>query len=554
MVCQFLDVIGMEAATLGPLSHPCLMKILELRNPDLYELIGCNDLSRLVLRRSEHGILNLLRSNYSLVDYCMGGTITALHLAVIWPKGLSLLIEHGGEYIQSIINGCNGSLSPLHYAMYLAEVDSIVLLLNAGASISPQVFHGLDCIHPVERAEKITHVVVESFARQCKDLLQMALQYLPTETIEKLELRNEELLDDKALIVAKALRQQRVPIPAAYDFLEHGSVYHSGNLTARIAQKFFEVGFCKISSRLHGHTPLMNQAQLFNNLKVFLDLASWFKDHGDNFHAPVHVPNDISHSRSMMKNDITPYGNPSRSSSTTHFLMFRLGELIYECLYHPNLQQECIRNHPLIPSLFGDDITDSCACYCAAQGCTPTSKFFISIVDQARYLGHDKYVRLFGMIQLVEPTIPKNDKYRVSLEYIRLATHWHLGMRHTCCQLKGYHDYRGQKTLVRFLDKNEIDEIQGEERYLAQQLETLVEEFEKKFRELNVPLSQFMEEYQFPRLEEIRKERGELSSNELQAIRETGVVLHDDEEEEEEKEESFDVFLSTCIRAVMLSA
>ncbi|KAI1805162.1 hypothetical protein F4811DRAFT_570343 [Daldinia bambusicola] len=544
MVYHFLHILDTEITTLRGLSHSRLMRILELGNPEVYELIDCNDLSRLILQRCEPGILNLLRSNHSLIDYCTAGGVTALHFAVPWPKGLLLLIDHGGASVQSIINSCGHYISPLDYALRLRKVDSVAVLLDAGASIHPSIF--LVLASPVKQDEvfeKMIHVVVESLARQRRDLLRIALQYLPTDIIEELQLRNERLLDDKAFAVVEALRRHHVPIPTTCDFLEPGSVYHWDGLTARIAQKLFEAGFYNISSRLRGYTPLMMQilrsSSLVPNFCVLFQLVSWFKGHGADFHTPVDIPGDISRTHDAVGTGIASYVNPPRPP--IHFLMSKLGAALngqigYGIWYHlgrfpkyKDLSQIFTANQPILATLFGDEPTDSCVCYCAAHGCTPASKYLIPILEKVTLSGCAPYTASgIKAIRLGELMIPENKKSKVLLEYIRLITHWGLGMRHTCCRLSVCPNLRDGGNLVQVLDTSEVQEIREEERYLAKQLETLVDEFEKKFQDLNIPLSQFMEEYMIPRLEEVRNEQDELSADELYAIRETGVILYED--------------------------
>ncbi|KAI1467891.1 uncharacterized protein F4812DRAFT_459172 [Daldinia caldariorum] len=530
ILTHFMGILETEPAPFDRLSDYQVVNILRWRNPELCELIKCNDLTRLVLRRCKPDILDLLRSNHSLIDYNAGPKLTTLHFAVPWPEGLSLLIENAGEPIQSIINGFDGYNSPLHYAINLGELNSVALLLNAGASIDPETFSYLSklLIEQGEPAEKIMHVVVESLARQRRDLLRIALQYLPKDTIEELQLRNERLLDDKAFAVVEALRRQHAPISTAYEFLKPGSVYHWEYLTARIARKLFEVGFCNINSRLQGYTPLMIQILTAPAYEDYiLELIVWFKNHGADFHTPVDIPPDISPAHDAVKTGITTYVSPPRPP--IHFLMFRLGRKLTYISEYEDPGQIFTANQPVLSSFFGDDTTDSCICYCAAHGCTPTSKFLIAILEQIRYYRDNGDINeTLRVIRCGEPVISEENKSKVSLEYIRLITHWSLGMRHTCCHLDDSPELEQGCNLVHVLDIGEIQEIREEERYLAKRLETLVDEFEKRFQELNVPLSRFMEEYMIPRLEEVKEERDELSAEELHAIRETGVILYED--------------------------
>ncbi|OTA67266.1 hypothetical protein K449DRAFT_389985 [Hypoxylon sp. EC38] len=101
-----------------------------------------------------------------------------------------------------------------------------------------------------------------------------------------------------------------------------------------------------------------------------------------------------------------------------------------------------------------------------------------------------------------------------------------LGMSHTCC----WYGCLGlenslEEGLLHLRDPEEVDEIREEDRHLAKLLETLMEEFQAKLFEMNVPLSKFVEEYWWPRMREVEKEQYGLSASELHAIREIGVVL-----------------------------
>ncbi len=62
------------------------------------------------------------------------------------------------------------------------------------------------------------------------------------------------------------------------------------------------------------------------------------------------------------------------------------------------------------------------------------------------------------------------------------------------------------------MDTGEIEEIHEEDRHMAELLEDLMDEFEVKFSEMNVPLQQFMESYWLPRMQKVKEERGEMSA------------------------------------------
>ncbi|KAF7553623.1 hypothetical protein G7Z17_g3484 [Cylindrodendrum hubeiense] len=75
------------------------------------------------------------------------------------------------------------------------------------------------------------------------------------------------------------------------------------------------------------------------------------------------------------------------------------------------------------------------------------------------------------------------------------------------------------------MDLEGVIEIQEEDRYLAARLDTLVEEFDAKFTEFGQPFAKFFFGYWWDRMDEIDAENDELSHENIEAIRETGVVL-----------------------------
>jgi hypothetical protein len=76
------------------------------------------------------------------------------------------------------------------------------------------------------------------------------------------------------------------------------------------------------------------------------------------------------------------------------------------------------------------------------------------------------------------------------------------------------------------LSKEEIHEIRSEERFMLEQLESLMVEFEAKFVEVGGTLSSFLKEYWKPRMEEVLDAKDEaLDEEERRNMREIGVVL-----------------------------
>jgi hypothetical protein len=121
----------------------------------------------------------------------------------------------------------------------------------------------------------------------------------------------------------------------------------------------------------------------------------------------------------------------------------------------------------------------------------------------------------------------------LAAEIIRAMTFNELGITHICnCSPIGlptdkYH------TQVRepFSDK-EILRIHDEESLLIQQLEDLVAEFNAKYEELGIPLTEFLTGYWRTRMDEVLKEDEKLHEEEVKRMREVGVIVKDDYEDD----------------------
>lgn len=460
----------------------------------------------------------LLRNDHSVLNERSALGRTVLHLATSWPRGLSILIEHGGDVIPSVINiqDIDGGTA-LDFAIKLYETDSVELLLNVGARVTDGTFFWLANIKNIVQAEKISCIVAESLVRQRRDLLQLALSNLLTKEINKFGLQEDSLLDEKAFDVVEALRHQDVSVPSTYDCLQPGSIYMWPSLTSLIAQKLFDAGFHETNTAFRGYYPLM--CRYGDNVSV------WFEDHGASLYTPIPIPDEHFDASSDADRSMPIY-------PTIHFLMRCLGERRWV-----DLPKEISRQ---LSRLLNDKISDPCICYCTGNGigCTSASKYISHSSNQFKRrnltLGEtvddDKYfeIQLYELLKprIVERAVNENSGHQVAVDIIRVITFDMLGMRHTCCKYERVFDPRYDKgDLLILMDPEDIEEIREEDRYLAAQLETLMEEFEVKFRELNVPLSQFVESYWSLRIREVVRGRDELSAEDLHAIRETGVVL-----------------------------
>ncbi|KAI0006843.1 hypothetical protein F4779DRAFT_594791 [Xylariaceae sp. FL0662B] len=525
-----------------------LSAILILRRPEFYEPFECNALCFAVLNHCEFGVVRLLRRDRSLLLEPICWRFTPLHLAVNWPRGLSVLIEHGGSEVQSLINVTDSADRPvLYYAIEMGEIESVEILLKSEAHVADTTLKALDSIRDTARARKIMGILARTLAQRHRRLSELALRTLPTRDVDKLGLQEDVLLDDKALQVVQALKQRGISVPAVYDTIEPGSVYHRDYLTSAWAQALFDAGFVEVDSRLYGRTPLMG---IFHKLETttlddMLGLTHWFHNHGADLYALLRITPGKPHGIHCGSDCRLEDDGPSLLYPAVHYCTESLGWIVgFEGMYRGafHLSSE---NMLLLPELLNDKATDPCRCYCAANGCTPASKFVCGIYSQLELYGGDTE-DLVDCMTFIESAIIGKTEYNVVSDVIRSITFECLGMRHTCCRYttrferttyleneigsRGISIRREGERFCRYeapdlIELDEAEAVREEYHHLGRLLDTLVEEFERRFRELGVPLSQFVKRYLWPRVYEVMRERDEVSSEDLHAIRKIGVVL-----------------------------
>lgn len=411
--------------------------------------------------------------------------------------------------------------------MEIGEIQSVEILLDSGAHILHSSLKALISLRDREKAQNIVGILAKTLARQQRELWKFALQNLPTEIVQSLGLDENYPLDDKAFHVVQALKKWRIPVPAVYDTVEPGPVYHLECLSPSWAQVLYDAGFVKTNSPLHGRTPLMCVCDNFweTNFNDMLGLTNWFQGHGASLYTSLRISGNR---RSVNRGSgCGPEVDvPSPNYSTIHYLTESLGFIAADEVRRLGRFQTSGKNLPLLSKLLQDKTTDPCHCYCVVDGCTPASKFISGVYTMGSLWSGDITKNVIKCMRSIESTVLNETETGIALDFIRVITFERLGMRHTCCrytmQTRGR--YFGRYEVPNLLEVTEVEEIREEDRYLAELLDTLVEEFKRKFREFDVPLSQFVKEYLWPRVDEVM-EQDEVSSEDLHAIREIGVVL-----------------------------
>lgn len=435
---------------------------------------------------------------------------TPIHLASNWSRGLEILIELGGETIQSIINVRDKfHFSALEYATWVKNVDSIQILASAGASIRSDIFRFLTLTPQYQEFE---FALAQSLARQRRELSRLAFLNLPSKIIESLGLKEGSPVDSQAFGVVKNLRRQGVLLPTFYDYLTptNGSVYTWPCMTASIAQNLYDAGFHNPDTINCGYSPLMLIGDS-NSATDFFTLLEWFQEHGLSIHEPIPAANCASELKT---------GGSRPIYRTIHALGSAMGRFInysWDNARYFSLQRKQLHR---MKELLEDKATDPCLCYCTTNGCTFASRLF-------RDLRRRKLDLLLQTLRMITPAVSGEEGYRIASDLVRVLTFHMLGMKHTCCCVDTWADLKSAMKggLIRLEDPEEMAEIRDEDRFLAELLDTLMEDFGAKFRQMKVPFDQFIEGYFWTRMKEVEKQKDEFSVEEIIKMRDIGVVL-----------------------------
>jgi hypothetical protein len=333
------------------------------------------------------------------------------------------------------------------------------------------------------------------------------------------------LLDVQAADVTNAILGLGISVESALlpsPFLQQETVYHTSGLDASMADMLFEAGFRDTEGTdRDGLTPLLfHTMYLPQSLAELVSLIKWF----------------ISKGGDIYKED------PIRRGTALHRLAHILGRKTFEVLEAheahnkpPKRRQNVYltlgeERRQTIIDFLTDPFEDSCMCACSKRGCraiSSTTKGLWGIwqpwsqsdCEPTRGISLRTPDGLFLMDTYTADFLePERRRCPWLPHYIlRVMTFDTLGLTHTCHQPLSLRSRRSEE---------DISEIQSEERFMIQQLESLMAEFDAKLSEVGGTLTSFLKGYWKPRMEEVLNTKDEgLDEEERRKMREIGVVL-----------------------------
>lgn len=489
-------------------------------------------LSAAILCRSERDVEQILQNSPQSIHEQNARCQTPLHLAYNWPKGITLLLRHGGRELVNREDS-EGHL-PLSYSCASKCLEAVELLLGADSALYPMVGNYGVYEAAINRStdEIMTHLETALIDRRTR-LHTLAITKLSRTDLEELDIADDRFLDEKAYDLYKALELRNVFIPSALRTPGiRTTLFHIVKLSPSLSESLYKRGFIDLDGiDVAGLTPLMRiDGACLENLKPALQRFSWLVSKGAD---PGRKPDKFEGMR--------------RDASTTaaHHICAWVGRAVYEPHRHnPNwglreisrtwlfgalddLGEDC---QLLLKRLISSKLCDDCICACSGHGCTPATMMLKGVAEwlaYGQYLGFPSLINAIEqrlrMIEWVDDLLGhRHEAWQwLSSEIIRYATFEGLGLTHTCCAIDKY-----GYAMPTPMDGLEVAEIRDEERLSISRLETLVAEFEEKYIELGVPVSEFLKGYWRARMDEVPEEEEPLDEEEIARIRNVGVVIH----------------------------
>lgn len=504
-----------------------------------YTALLCNDICLAVARKSEVDLQRALAVSPRAINETNNMSQTALHLAVEWPAGMRLLLEAGADVdcLDCVM------LSPLNYAINRSLIEPIHVLGNADCSLldyshSPilkdAIRIGENCRGKqtlIAEGKMVTDLVVDLVIDRRQRLRDLATRLLPVSALTHFYPLGDHdffLPDEKASRLFSALVHHGIPVLSALDpGRDRTTVYHQIEVYPRIAERLWKAGFRDIDGRdCFGLTPLMymrSDAHSKHSINIRLECVAWFLNKGADLYAKQDLGLYFEREERNMRSGSRQLLSATSLQFLAHELGFALGEnLLYVSMWDKHdmplgmILSEISRR--VFEQVLMDNVSDDCECACSNGGCKA-----LTLITKSYILSLGKNYRSQQLANLWADIMDICNPLKCS-EFMRLITFEELGLTHTCC----HHEHRRDRewefsVFSRIGDQAEIDEIQDVEVADLRKLEELLEEFEVKRIEFDVPFEDFLQEYWHPRMKEVL-DKGDLDK---EALREIGVTVYE---------------------------
>lgn len=450
----------------------------------------------------------------------MWNGISAVHLAVFWPRGLELLFH----FCPNVdLNMKCSRRAPLYFALYGSrdeaceeQSDTLCNTCPCAESVKVLLEHGCRADARFEFYSDIgsphaTYAFLSHIKSWRVRLMEIARHELCETEMSDISFCNSSVLDHSAPKVIRKLEargifpSQELQLdprsirlsPLSYGF-ESSSIYH---VLRRVSSMeiAFRLGFRDIDVFYQSETPVMRKS-------LPLDCCEWFLDHG------ASITNLMPSAPNLAYSEKIPLW------TVAHSIMSRVERYS---------ESEDLRDR-LVLKLCGLDIGDGCDCGCSDSegGCSPLKVFLASRRRYSPPIPDDlsQFIKVIDTHASTSPTIAGT--------IIRACTFEALEILHTCCATVYF------PPNARSDYGEDFPHIRDEDEQLLEELEHLVAGFKDHFHPEEQSLSQFMGGYWKDRMEQIKEEKAarRLSQEEIDAAANLGIMLREESPEEQVSE------------------
>ncbi|KAK7725234.1 hypothetical protein SLS63_008231 [Diaporthe eres] len=546
IVKSLLD-LGVDVLDIMPLQTfgPSILPIIGHEAFDEQGTMDQEELPRALLEKWETQVCDILTRNDAKSHILARGKVgeTPLHIATCWPRGVELLLQLGGDTVTGIIDAedDNGSTA-LDYALKLNEPECVNILLESSAAMDLEVIQNIAKWEMTSGQMAVTPILAQALVRRRKQLLCLANEHIQgSKYPDDLSPNGEVLIQEDAFELVQELSEKGISLPKEFRNVQPGSVYHCAYMNDETAESLFGAGFSHTNVKLLGFTPLMTTdlvglSHRYETKIMYshsaLGLVDWFLNHGEDLSTPI--PADAVGPSTDSRGDIC------HGACLVHRIASEMGRSMrYQTAFGSD------RHTPVLQRVLTSTVLDSCECLCTQNGCSAASilsrevwRLANGTTTPGELSGFDRTTWRIVVDLLTSRLSDHLGARQFASDFIRVSTFERLGMSHTCCRFvenSGKYEDRdngvtfailnGDYKLIEVMDREDVSEIQEEERYLAELLEVLMEEFEAKYEELGWPLGDFFLTYWWTRMGEVDAGNN-VSGEELEALRTTGVIVH----------------------------
>ncbi|EAW11922.1 uncharacterized protein ACLA_006800 [Aspergillus clavatus NRRL 1] len=458
--------------------------------------------ARAIACEDEIALANLISRGQLLANDIIGEW-KAIGLVLGWPSGVSLLLETA---TRPLPGDC------ISWAAQLNCLSSVELLLDAGAPL--YTFHLSEGSR--SRNPRIIDLLVDEFIARREHLRDFAMRYLPESRWRSLGVSSSCLPHLNAPMVYNALRKQGISVADKLDprkqslhcwgqgseivYEEYvGNVLFEAGLSISHLNKLYDAGVVDVDSPDESGFVSLKGGYRVHPLQDILSRARWMISKGANPSnrlpgATIPAFHTIFH-ESMYQLERAA----SRKDSIAEAMKFIDDEFAM-------LDEE---NRNFLIAIIMEDRFSGRQCACSKAGWTP----FASWVRKPRHhLNELATVAIRQTMLNVLRLMPACSGTAGAV--IRLFTFEDLDLEHICPGESG--DCQ--------LDDAEREVVQGIQEEGLQQLEELTERSAEQFQGLHVPLVRFMQECWCVQMQEYLQRDRQLSPDELNRIRDLGVV------------------------------